>query len=108
MEGFLMTFVVHGTVQVRQADKSTQVWINPIVDYKVKHDGKDYIVFVDEAKPSKETPPPIQIFCIDRIFNVDPSLTAMLNQAALSAMKIQIEIDTTHTVIALKIPATTK
>jgi hypothetical protein len=101
-----MTLVVHGTVQVWQQGKTTRIFITPTADYKVRHDGKDYMIFVEETMPPK-TPSASHIFCLKYPFEVDPSLTVLLAQAAVGATKIQIEIDAKAKakVVGLRIPA---
>jgi hypothetical protein len=107
-----MALVVHGTVQVQQrAGKPSRIFITPTADYKVRHDGKDYLIFVEEKTPPK-TPSKSYIFCLNYSFEVDPSLTDTLRQAAVVATKIQIEIEDIEIdatapakVVGLRIPA---
>src|SRR5579859_6211852 len=100
-----MSFVTQGTVQVlRTASAEAEIFINPTPDYAVKHNEKDYIVFVDTGSS-----PPGSRLCEKKTkvcTSQEAHFIEMLTAAAFQRTKIEIRMNVDFTKIeGLKIPA---
>lgn len=99
-----MLYVTQGTIQIERRTKSeAEFFITPTPDYAVRHDGKDYIVFV--GVDSSETRS--QLFEKRKGFRIgEEHFIEMLSKAAFQRTKIEIRMNADCTKIdALKIPA---
>jgi len=98
-----MSYVTQGTVQVkRRAETDADVFINPTSDYAVRHNGKEYIVFIDP----QSSPLQSKVFEKTQAFAVEQYLIEMLTKAAFKGTKIEITMNAERmTIEALKIPA---
>lgn len=98
-----MAYVTQGTAQVkRKTETDADVFVNPTPDYAVKHDGKEYIIFVDaQTSPSQS-----KVFEKTTPFAVEKYLLEMLTWAAFKGTKMEIIMNADCTKIeALKVPA---
>lgn len=78
--------VAQGTIQLKQDERGqTRVVINPICDYKVNHNGKNYTVFVSDDKNYLMLPS-------EQPFAVHDLMREVLVQSAIAQVKIEIEI----------------
>jgi hypothetical protein len=103
-----MMYVTRGTVQVELKTPSgtpIEIRINPIQEFTVKYDGKDYIIFM----PDGATPPPeAKAFEKMQTFSAHPDLKQALTDAALNSSRVEIKVDfskTPGTIVSIKIPA---
>jgi hypothetical protein len=99
-----MLYVTQGTVQVkRKTETDADVCINPIPDYAVKHNGKEFIVFVEADAQSSQ--PQSKVLEKTKAFAVEKYLVEMLTKAAFKGTKIEITMNADCKIEALKIPA---
>jgi hypothetical protein len=100
----LTSYVTQGTVQIERRTKAeAEIFINPTPDYAVKHNGKDYIVFVGAESLQAQS----QLFEKTKGFPIEGEyFIEMLTEAAFQRTKIEIRMNADCTKIAaLKIPA---
>jgi len=101
-----MSYVTQGTVQVECRTKTNaEIFINPTTDHAVKHNEKDYIVFVDAESPQPQS----QLFeKKTKSFTIqEEHFIEMLTKAAFKGTKIEIRMNAECKKIeARKIPAT--
>ena len=107
-----MTYLTQGKVQVRVNDKVTVV-INPAACYWVKHQGKDYTVFLEKVNPCPNPKSPLEyrVFLSSDQFTIDKKnngLIQILTETAFKQTKIEIEIKIEgieKRIVAVSVPA---
>jgi hypothetical protein len=107
-----MSYVTQGTVQIeRKSEIEADIIINPTQDYAVKHNEREYIVFVkvkEDSEDSKDEEPPSiasKLFEKRKPFPTEKYLIEMLTKAAVERTRVEITINAHDTITALKIPA---
>jgi hypothetical protein len=99
-----MSYVTQGTVQIERRTKAeAEIFISPTPDYAVKHNRKDYIVFVCAESSEVQS----RLFEKTKGFPIQGEhLIEMLIEAAFQRTKVEIQTNADCTKIdALKIPA---
>jgi hypothetical protein len=83
--------VAQGTVQVKQDERGQiTIVINPVCDYKVRHKGKSYTVFVSDDNDVNYLMLPTE-----QSFEVNESMRGALVQSAVGQVKIAVELAAT-------------
>ena len=87
-----MIFETQGTVYAEvQAQKGDiRVRINPISDYSVHHNGKNYTIFVSDVGKCRMVP-------AEEFFHVEKTMSEALTQCAISQVKIVLKIESAET-----------
>jgi hypothetical protein len=103
-----MGLFAQGTVQLWQQKGSLKIRINPTETYKVRHNAKDYTVFLEDLKADEKAPGPrSRVLSVETDFSVDGPARSLLTAAACNSVKIEIEIskDGDAKVIGVRVPA---
>ncbi|HEY6348784.1 MAG TPA: hypothetical protein VI636_05180 [Candidatus Angelobacter sp.] len=100
-----MAYVTQGTIQVELKNGAdTEVRINPAEEYRVVHNSKAFIVFIDETN---DPTPKARLFKQTDIFTAKSLLVHGVISAAIQQVKIEIKINSrTRNIVSFKIPAT--
>jgi hypothetical protein len=106
-----MEYLTQGTIQVELTGTAIQVRINPIQNFIVKHNGKDYIVFMPDSMTARMLD--LKAFEKTQSFSAPPDLASALTDVAVKETKIEIKINDPSTrpkaaynIASIKIPAT--
>ena len=102
-------FITQGMIQLKMVDGKEDVtaWINPVSDYTVKHQGKEYIVFISEkfSAPNDR----VLVYEKDQPFSLSKDFVEWCD---CDNTKIEIGINapdfSAPKIISLKIPASFK
>ncbi len=103
-------YVTQGIVQVEINDTDQLVRINPSQNYAVKHNGKNYIIFMPVVASANAT-----VFEVVEVFTATgrPDVTMALINAASNSTNINIVVEFPNTssstniaIKSIKIPAT--
>ena len=114
-----MVLVAQGAVQVKREAGKTTIFIDAISDYKVRHKGTNYTVFVSDRGNDAGGPPDAVRYLMlpaEQPFKVDDASMEALVQAAVHQLKIEIELPVTdempkvkvdgeYTISGLRVPA---
>jgi len=107
----LMSYVTQGTVQIEHKPRThAHITISPTPNYAVKHNDKDYVVFVEvvedgKSEDTRSTSPNSKLFEKTTSFATEGDLVGMLTEAAFRRTSIEITINAGNAITALKIPA---